>query len=161
MPKGIDTKILKEIPHDNYLERIENWQLAGQNDPPTKMRNAYNHQGQYIGDLDTAKVLCEKFGIIPEVIDPEHQVCSIGYSPKYNKWYGWSHRAITGFKIGDKIFETNFGDDNTPFINHGTKTIKSMKDARLAAARFAKSVSADQWYTTTANWVTKELITPE
>ena len=24
----------------------------------------------------------------------------VGYSPKDGKWYGWSHRAICGFKIG-------------------------------------------------------------
>jgi hypothetical protein len=24
----------------------------------------------------------------------------VGYSPKDNKWYGWSHRAIFGFEIG-------------------------------------------------------------
>lgn len=24
----------------------------------------------------------------------------VGYSPKKQKWYGWSHRAIYGFKIG-------------------------------------------------------------
>ena len=24
----------------------------------------------------------------------------VGYSPKDNKWYGWSHRAIFGFKVG-------------------------------------------------------------
>jgi len=24
----------------------------------------------------------------------------VGYSPKNKKWYGWSHRAIYGFKIG-------------------------------------------------------------
>jgi hypothetical protein len=28
---------------------------------------------------------------------------SIGYSSESKKWYGWSHRAICGFKIGDKI----------------------------------------------------------
>ena len=24
----------------------------------------------------------------------------VGFSPKYNKWYGWSHRGICGFTIG-------------------------------------------------------------
>jgi hypothetical protein len=24
----------------------------------------------------------------------------VGFSPKYSKWYGWSHRAIYGFKVG-------------------------------------------------------------
>lgn len=35
----------------------------------------------------------------------EHEVISeltngVGYSPKEDKWYGWSHRAIYGFEIG-------------------------------------------------------------
>ena len=28
---------------------------------------------------------------------------SVGFSPKHQKWYGWSHRAIYGFGIGSKI----------------------------------------------------------
>ncbi len=56
-------------------------------------------------------------------------------------WYGWSHRAVCGFKIGDKIFETNFGNSATPFTKHGSKPIKTLKDAKVAATRFAKYVS--------------------
>ena len=28
---------------------------------------------------------------------------NIGFNPEENKWYGWSHRAICGFTIGDEI----------------------------------------------------------
>jgi hypothetical protein len=35
----------------------------------------------------------------------KHKVCSIGRKPKEDKWYGWSHRAMYGFKIGDKVKE--------------------------------------------------------
>lgn len=56
-------------------------------------------------------------------------------------WYGWSHRAIAGFKIGDKIFDENYGDDKTPFSKHGEKDIKNLKDAQVSAERFAKYVS--------------------
>ena len=48
---------------------------------------------------------------------------------------------MCGFGIGDKIFETNYGDDNTPFIEHGSKTINDLSLAKIAAIRFAKSVS--------------------
>jgi len=66
---------------------------------------------------------------------------SIGLDEKKGIWYGWSHRAIQGFKIGNKIFEEKFGDENTKYIEHGSKTIKTLDDAKLAAQRFAKSVS--------------------
>ena len=158
--KGIDIQVLQEIPHDNYIEKIEKWQMGKPGDnPPTRMNSAYNQHGDYIGDIDTAKVLCDKYGIIPEVIDPDHQVCSIGYSPKHNKYFGWSHRALVGFKIGDKLFEENFGDDNTPFVQHGTQVIKTMEDARTAAARFAKSVATDQLLITASSiaWLNTEL----
>ena len=31
----------------------------------------------------------------------------VGYSPKDNKWYGWSHRAIYGFEIGSTCKKGN------------------------------------------------------
>jgi len=65
----------------------------------------------------------------------------VGLNEKKGIWYGWSHRAIAGFKIGDKVFEANFGDDSTPFKQHGSKTIKTLDDAKLAAKRFADYVS--------------------
>jgi len=49
---------------------------------------------------------------------------SIGFNEKEQKWYGWSHRAVASFGIGDKIFEEDFGDDNTPFVKHGSQPIK-------------------------------------
>ena len=55
-------------------------------------------------------------------------------------WYGWSHRAVAGFKVGDKLFQADYGDDSTPYNKHGEKTIKNLKDAKLAAERFADYV---------------------
>ena len=46
-----------------------------------------------------------------------------------------------GFTIGDKIFEENFGDDKTPFVKHGTKTITTLEEAKGAAYAFARYVS--------------------
>lgn len=51
-----------------------------------------------------------------------------GYSSETDTWYGWSHRAICGFKKGDKIFDPNYGDEKTKFTQHGSKTIKTYED---------------------------------
>ena len=66
---------------------------------------------------------------------------STGLDEEKGIWYGWSHRAICGFKIGDKIFEEDFGDDKTKFTEHGSKPIKTLADAQLAAERFSDYVS--------------------
>ncbi len=65
----------------------------------------------------------------------------IGLDEEKGIWYGWSHRAVTGFKIGDKIFDENFGDDKTKFTEHGATDIKTLEDAKQAAKNFAESVS--------------------
>ena len=66
---------------------------------------------------------------------------STGLHEKDGIYYGWSHRAIFGFKVGDKIFEPEFGDDKTKFSQHGKKTIKTLDDAKQAALNFSDYVS--------------------
>lgn len=79
--------------------------------------------------------------IAPEKSTSDHCVCSIGKSAKDEKWYGWSHRAICGFGIGDRIFNERYGNDKTPFVKHGKRVIKNDADGREAAIKFARSVS--------------------
>jgi hypothetical protein len=110
---------------------------------PFTMKIAYTAKGEYIGDSRRAHRLYTKWGIVPELASKEHKVCSIGFSKKKQQWYGWSHRAICAFGVGDRIFELRYGDENAPFIKHGKKTIKNMKDAKLATKRFS-SVHDDQ-----------------
>ena len=74
---------------------------------PFTMKVAYTMNGDYIGDPKTAHFLCNKHSIKPQLISPKHKVCSIGFSEKDNKWYGWSHRAIYGFGIGSTV---EYGD---------------------------------------------------
>ncbi len=66
-------------------------------------KTAYNLNGDYIGSSKDARRLCVKRGIKPELISPMHNVCSIGFSEDEQKWYGWSHRAIYGFSVGDTV----------------------------------------------------------
>ncbi len=58
----------------------------------------------YIGAVDRG-LFYLKCGIdleTLEVINGWKTAC-IGYNPKENKWYGWSHRAIYGFGIGSQV----------------------------------------------------------
>ena len=108
-----------------------------------EMKTAYTLDGDWIGDYRTARFLCVKKGIKPEMADPSHSVCSIGFKEDTQQWCGWSHRAIACFGIGDKLFTERCKDctDKTPFVKHGTKTIETLAQAKLAAKRFASSVS--------------------
>lgn len=78
-----------------YVLRREIWTHGG--DTPTPITAAFNLTGDYIGDAKTARILCVKYGIAPERRTKQHRVCSIGYSKRRRKWFGWSHRAISGF----------------------------------------------------------------
>jgi hypothetical protein len=63
------------------------------------MKKAVTKEGHFIGSLEDATALWKKFGItVFELRIPKCKVCSVGYSQKKKLWYGWSHRAIRGFK---------------------------------------------------------------
>ena len=51
------------------------------------------------------------------------------------KWYGWSHRAVYGFKPGDKVTKNTCGSGGKEY------TIKTDDQARQTAINFAKDVS--------------------
>jgi hypothetical protein len=106
--------VLKEIPHDTWIERRETWADPDDGNPPVEMHSGYSLDGDYIGSADYARHLATRYGIRPEKADPEHRVCSVGYSEKNGKWYGWSNHAISPF------------------------------DTRAEAVRFADSVSSVQ-----------------
>ncbi len=110
------------------------------------MRSAYTPRGDYIGNPRDARYLVVKRGIsMLQKTDSKHSVCSIGFNAKEGKWYGWSHRAICGFGIGDRIFNERWKkarkDGKTPFFHHGDRVITQYAHAKLAAKRFASSVS--------------------
>lgn len=76
-------------------------------------------------------------GIQPEKSCPDDNVCSIGFSTKDGKYYGWSHRAIFGFKIGSKCKK---GDCHY-LPEKGEWIAKTFDDAKQMAIDFADSVS--------------------
>lgn len=134
----INRKEISRIEKNNYIIKKETWQDG--NMKPLKMENVYTKSGTWIGDVKTAKFICDKMGIKPEKASSNHNICSIGFQEKEQKWYGWSHRAICGFGIGDKIFDSSFGGENTPFNKHGKIKIKNLDQAKEAAIKFAKYI---------------------
>lgn len=74
---------------------------------------------------------------------------STGLDEKKGIWYGWSHRALCGFKVGDKLFDPKYVPagkteedmDTVPFVERGKKTCKTLDDAQQAAVNFSKYVS--------------------
>lgn len=131
---SIETKTLSTEARNGMSYRREIWSMEG-NDS-VEMDAVYNAHGVYIGDPETADFLAEK-GILPEAKRDDSNVCSIGYSHKDQKWYGWSHRAMHGFAIGDTIKAGDCAAESLP-IGFKAETIE---DAKKMAVAFADSVS--------------------
>lgn len=137
-------EVLFQRKYKSYLYRrelVDDSEYGG--DGALSMVCCYSvEKGHWIGDAKTARYLCVKKGLTK--LQPSStggHVCSIGFNEAEQKWYGWSHRAIFGFGIGDKLFKERYGNDKTHFSKHGSKDIRTLSDAKLAAKRFARSVS--------------------
>ena len=117
------------------------------------LKVAYTPDGLYIGDPKTAYRLCNKRGIKPELASPNNEVCSIGYCERDQKWFGWSHRAIFGFAVGDVVEEgdctASSGWTDEYLAEHPEDDLSlpvgfkagSLDDAKRMAVAFAESVS--------------------
>ena len=119
-------------------ERIEN---PCKGEPPMVWTMAYSVDGGYIGRSLEANRLCVQRGIRPQVINAGHTVCSIGFSSKDGKWYGWSHRAIYGFKIGSKCKDGHCHYVPKSEGGKGEWTAKTVADAKQMAIDFAEGAS--------------------
>ena len=117
-----------------------------------EMLSCFTLDGHYIGNERRARFLCNDRGIAPELAIPEHEVCSIGFSERDQKWYGWSHRAIYGFGIGSVVkagdCAASSGFTDAYLAEHPEAdmslpvgfTAKTLPDARRIAVAFAESV---------------------
>ena len=86
----------------NIVIRKERLDSKYENGKFQEMIVAYNGNGDYAGSGKFAYRLMKR-GNKPELSKDGTRVCSIGKSIIDNKWYGWSHRAICGFQIGDIV----------------------------------------------------------
>ena len=150
-PEGTKQELVGEKDMGNYVIRTE--KITSPNMPSFEIESAYAG-GLYIGDPKTAKMLDER-GIKPELASPDHNVCSIGFCEKDQKWFGWSHRAICEFKVGhivteDSILRSNGWiegcdqyikeqDEIDSFFRTGVVAVDST-DCRRFAERFAEAV---------------------
>ena len=81
----------------DYLEKVaykevwkEDWMTEASEIYCSKFDGSYI---THVGLEDDVKFLADR-----EIT--EELTHGVGFSPKDNKWYGWSHRAIYGFTIG-------------------------------------------------------------
>jgi len=98
-----------KVGYEVRTERISGDEAGG--GPPFEMSSAFTTpEGHYIGDPKTAHRLVVTRGIKPELSSApgcgeNHHVCSIGFCEREQKWWGWSHRGMHGFGIGDEVHE--------------------------------------------------------
>jgi hypothetical protein len=94
---------------------------------------------------NTGQMLMEKYGVAPQLRAPGLGTCSIGFSSREQKWYGWSHRAFFGVAIGHVVGEGSTmvdydeGEEATA-IPVGF-VCETLDDCRRCAEAHARSVS--------------------
>ncbi len=74
-------------------------------------------------------------GIKGEKTKEHHTVHSIGKAEADGKWYGWSHRAIAGFGVGDTVKADTCGNTQGEYV------IKTDDQAKETAINFANDVA--------------------
>lgn len=129
--------------------------------PDFLMKSAFTPTGDYIGSPKNAYHLCKVRGIKPESRLPvdstanngKGRTASIGFCEKEQKWYGWSHRAIYGFKVGDEVKEgdctAESGWIDEYLAEHPEEDLslpvgfvsQTLDDTKRMAIAFAESVS--------------------
>ena len=153
LDNGRVTKIISYLPMSPYENR--HWTESEMLEECIKhIYYTSNVDGGYIGDEETYRFLVEKKKLILiQKVKPSNCTCSIGYSPAENKWYGWSHRAIHGFTVGDKVEEGDItaisGLTDEYRIQHPEEDMslpvgyiaKDLNGAKRMAIAFAEAVS--------------------
>ncbi len=134
MNNGIKVEVLGEADHGTYVVRRERWTAdAG---PPIDFEAAWTLSGDLIGTPEEATRLCDELGIAPEKLTPRSDCCSVGFSAKEQKWYGWSHRMMASFGIGSVASDLAASEE----LPKGA-VARTIEDARKMAFAFAEDVS--------------------
>lgn len=138
--KLVEERELYDVYEEKWLTHYEDMPA----DDTMDIIIARNKNGDYIGNPEMAKILCDKHGISPQC-RRDSNVCNFGWSESGQRAFGWSHRALQFFEIGDKIFNEKEKDEidkdgKTPFRECGYKTIETKEDALLAAQNFGEYI---------------------
>lgn len=118
---NIDKRLIKKVSMPNFIIDESMNILEGKDETP--LQKFFN-----------------KHGIVPEKISSSSKVNQIGFSEKEQAWYGWSHRAIYGFKIGVKSGPGKVGYETLKQEN-GPLEAKTLDDCKKMAIAFAKEIS--------------------
>jgi len=107
----------------------------------------------YIGTPEAALRLFNRGIRKISTLDGSQKTCGIGFNDEEQKWYGWSHRAMHGFGVGDTVKEGDCcaipGYDDEYLKEHPEKdfslpvgfTARTLNDAKMMAIAYADSVS--------------------
>lgn len=133
--KRIETHKFYDVFEEEWLTHWEDMSP----DDTMKTDVARTKTGDYIGDPAAAAYLCGKLGIAPDAPNEGASVCNHGWSESKERYFGWSHRAVVGFALGDMVFDEEC-DEKLPFIKRGKVKIKCKDDARMAAQAFAEYI---------------------
>jgi hypothetical protein len=147
--------VLKELQkHFNVV-----WEnIPGGDDTGEMWHYVYSKiDGGEIGTPESAYALLQRGLCGIQKSKPENNVCSIGYkigkTAEDQKWFGWSHRAMYGFGIGDVVKEgdccASSGWTDEYLLEHPEEDTRlpvgfkaeSLEDCRTMAKAFAESVS--------------------
>lgn len=149
---GRVTKISGKLPDSPYS--VKHWTQEEVDRLPDFIYYISNVDNGYIGAQEEYDYLVTtKKLILIQKSKKEHNTCSIGYNAEENKWYGWSHRAIHGFTIGDEVEEGDLTNtsgfieeyriqhpDEDMSLPVGFKAL-TLNDAKRMAIAFAEAVS--------------------
>ena len=112
-----------------------------------------NVDGGYIGTPEEAYRQYQRGLRFIQKAHTEDKVCSIGLDSDKQKWFGWSHRAMYGFGVGDIVKDgdccasSRWTDEYLKDHPQEDRRLpigfiaKSMEDAKRMAIAFAESVS--------------------
>ena len=137
----VSSKTLEECELYNVVEDIV--QIGSESGDTMKTTSIMNKAGEYAGPAEDVRKFFDEHAIAPEMRTEDANVCTVGWSEKERKYYGWSHRAAFGFAIGDKIYDPGFSSPHAmiPANERGAETIQTKEDARRSASNYAEDVS--------------------
>jgi hypothetical protein len=131
----------EDLTNEEYVNSLKDWNLY-----------ISTYDESYIGSDKRWEALSKRGFVMYQSYD-KGSTASVAYCPSENKWYGWSHRAMYGFTIGDVVSEGDItatsGLIEEYEIQHPEENLSlpvgykatTMKKAKRMAIAFASAVA--------------------